>query len=315
MGAGLSAVCATAGGAWATVELVSARLIDVKLGKRALIAYSFQSSDGKTWLLFGKRFADFFQAKRVYEALVALYDATRVPSSHWGVPRPLGWLPERRLVLYVPVWGHFLDDAIVRTGGGCLARAAECLAELHATRLRLDRHLDLTKESANVAAWAGVVASIQPELATVAERLARRLARLARSIDLESGVIHKDLHYKHMVVGSKLTLLDIDEIRLGDASFDVAHFCAYLHLLGLRSGVSSDVLEQCFLDAYAGHKGWTLDEPFHFFFAYACLKIAWQLCLVLGVRPRPTGVEQQLQARAVLGLAEARLECLASGRV
>jgi hypothetical protein len=311
MGSALNAFTSAHGLTCADASVASAEVIDLKFAKRALIAYELESSEG-SWVLLGKHFADLAHGKRVYDTLSALFELTNTESSRWGVPRPLAWLPERGLFLYVAVWGRFLDEDIEANTAICMARAAECLAELHMSNLVLDRRLDLAKECNSVARWSQVIASTQPDLATGAERLAGELTRLSHVIDFERDVpIHKDVHYRHMVMGPKLMLLDFDEMRLGDSSFDIAHFCAHLHLLALRRGMSPEGLERPFLEGYARHRTWTPDERFRFFFAYTCLKLAWLLCLQEGVPPRPVGADRHRQTAALLTLGAARLESFA----
>jgi hypothetical protein len=311
MGRALTTMTAR-GAAPADVIVSSAELVDFKFDKRALIAYEVETQGGVE-LVFGKHFADLAHARRVYGVLAALYAATDSSSSRWSVPRPLGWLPQHGLVLYVPVGGRFLDEDLDANPRRRMEMAAECLAELHSTEMALDRSLDLTQETVSIAAWAGVVAATFPDLAHTVGGLGAELDILGGDIAFESRVpIHKDVHYRHMVMGDKLILLDVDEMRLGDSSFDVAHFCTHLHLLALRRGTSAEELELPFLTAYARHRAWARDERFEFFFAYTCLKLAWLLCLGEGVAPRPAGAERHRQASALLDLGAARLESLGS---
>jgi hypothetical protein len=312
MGRALATIMAPRGAAPMDVTVLSADLVDFKFDKRALIAYELETQD-RAELILGKHFADLAHARRVYEVLAALHAITDNASTRWGVPRPLGWLPQHGLVLYVPVEGRFLDEDLDGNAPRWMGMAAECLAELHSTEMALDRSLDLVQEAVSIAAWAGVVASTFPDLADEARRLGGELAGLGGELEFESGApIHKDVHYRHMVVADKLILLDFDEMRLGDSSFDVAHFCAHLHLLAFRRGTSAEDLERPFLSAYVRHRPWVLDERFDFFFAYTCLKLTWLLCLGEGVAPRPAGAERHRQASALLELGAARLEPHAS---
>jgi hypothetical protein len=68
-------------------------------------------------------------------------------------------------------------------------------------------------------------------------------------------------------------------------------------------------LRDSFLDAYAALTGWTADERLDYFFAYTCLKIAWQISNGYGPYPRPKGKERHRQLRQVLrqGLEAASL--------
>ena len=50
-------------------------------------------------------------------------------------------------------------------------------------------------------------------------------------------------------------MIDFDEMRLGDPNFDLAHFCANLHLLAYRLNNSPfhfNALQSAFLRGYAG---------------------------------------------------------------
>jgi aminoglycoside phosphotransferase (APT) family kinase protein len=106
-------------------------------------------------------------------------------------------------------------------------------------------------------------------------------------------------------------VIDFDEVRLGDPNFDVAHFCAYLTLLGCRITAMAQVIDGLrdhFLTAYAARAGWQMDGRFPAFYAYTCLKIAWQLCTGTGVAPRPQAQERRRQAAAMLAQGVAVLE-------
>jgi hypothetical protein len=97
-------------------------------------------------------------------------------------------------------------------------------------------------------------------------------------------------------------------MRLGDPNFDLAHFCANLHLLAYRTSelpYSFSALQRAFLNAYAAQTHWVADERFVYFYAYTCLKIAKQLCTLRGLRPRPEGEEQHRQVALIIeqGLA------------
>jgi hypothetical protein len=91
-------------------------------------------------------------------------------------------------------------------------------------------------------------------------------------------------------------VIDFDEVRLGDPNLDLAHFCANFYLLAYRKNslpAQFARLQHRFLETYALHSGWSLDERFVFFYAYSCLKLAKQLCKKRGPRPFPEGEEQR----------------------
>jgi aminoglycoside phosphotransferase (APT) family kinase protein len=148
-----------------------------------------------------------------------------------------------------------------------------------------------------------------PEEGPAADRLSADLRASAPGLQLSTAApIHKDFHYKHVLVDRGLEVIDFDEVRLGDPAYDVAHFCAHLRLLATRitgDPASYADLEAAFMAAYAEKAGAAGAVQFSWFAAYTCLKIAKQLCTTRGVRPRPDGEEQRRQVAVMLaqGLA------------
>ena len=279
-------------------KLDSAVLVVAHPGRRALVAYGF--SNGRR--LFGKHFSDPSQARRVHAAMVFLSSRTFRGSRRYDVPRPLGYVPELSLVIYAPVAGRCLGDLLQGDAAlAALRRTAGWLAQLHRSRLPLDRRLDVSNELANSQLWADLIEANFPEDAPGATAIVRRLRKLGQQLELELDVpIHKDLHHGHVIVGERLSVVDFDEMRYGDRTFDLAHFCAYLRLETLRRKTSHEPLERAFLDEYERRTGWERDDRFEFFFAYTCLKIARQLCQQRGIAPHPRGEESRRQLRATL---------------
>jgi phosphotransferase family enzyme len=284
-------------------RLTSARLLTGKLGSRALIAYRLEWQDGRTVRLLAKHFADPLQARIVHETACQLRSAARGWS--FAIPRLLGWLQELSTVVYVPVPGRpFGDVAFQRGGGEYVQPVARALAQLHASRLSLDRRFDLEQELRNLRIWAEFVARAQPESAATARRLAVDLARAGTGMNVSlDAPVHKDFHYQHVIVrGLTVAILDLDEVRFGDPTFDLAHFCSYLELLAARNGSpsASGAVVRSFLDTYAQKSGWVKDVRFDYFSAYTWLKIAKQLATARGPTPRPAGSERKQQLALAL---------------
>jgi len=297
------------------LRLTSGRVVTGKPGSRALIEYGLAgpAGDGQVRVI-AKQFARRAQARRVYRAANSL--SRQTSRSAFAVPRPIGWLPELALVAYIPVPGHSLGEAILSGGGEeHVRRAARALAALHSSRLPLDRCLDLRRELLNLEVCATLIALAHPQQADASLQLADELKAAGGTLSVEFDVpIHKDFHYQHVIAGRKLTLLDLDEMRFGDPSFDLAHFCEYLELLAEREHCAPEAVEpltRSFLAEYARRTGWKADERFGFFAACACLKIAKQLATERGVWPRPHGAAQRAQLAFALerGLSLARSLC------
>jgi aminoglycoside phosphotransferase (APT) family kinase protein len=283
----------------------SASLITARPGRRALLAYDL---GGGRIRLMGKHFRDTGQARRVFATMAHLRSETFHGKGRLGVPRPLGVLPELSMVVYVPVDGRPLGGLLTRTEAtDAIRQTARWLARLHGSRLPLDRRLDVAHEVENAGEWADLVADRFPRHAGLAEEVICRLRDLAPGLDVRLDVpIHKDLHADHVIVRRRrLSVIDFDEMRLGDPAVDLAHFCAYLRLDALRSGGSRTDLERAFLGEYGRRTGWDDDAGLDFFFAYTCVKIARQLTERRGVGVRPKEKGRRRLVEGILTAARA----------
>ena len=280
--------------------------------RRAVLRYRLKRAGPKREI-FGKLHPDAAHATRAFRTMRLLDQEVFSSCERLRVTRPVGLLPELAMVLYWPTDGVPLDRLPPEQAAPWARAAAQWLALLHGSRVRLDLHFDAANETTNLGEWATLVGRALPREAAAANRLAGRIGALAAELPLETDVpIHKDFHYQHVIVGEGLTVIDLDEARLGDPTLDVAHFCANLRLLSLRAQTTDADparLRDVFLEEYAGLTGWEADARFTVFFAYTCLKMAKQLATGRGPRPTPTGEERSRQALAVL--AEG-LACLAS---
>jgi hypothetical protein len=287
-------------------RITYAKLLAYKQGNRGLIQYEVSGigpSDRN--LVFAKLFPALNQAERTYSIMRMLWDDVFGANPHVGVPRPLSVLPELSMLVYVPAEGQFLNEVI---GGARALEAMELsgtwLGTLHRHRLPLERQFHIATEVVNLQAWASLIGQKYPDEAETVHKIAGYLRERAGDLAFQTDTpIHKDFHYGHIVVDDGLKIIDFDEMRLGEPNFDLAHFCANLHLLAYRNSdgpYTFSALQRAFLSAYARETGWTTNERFVYFYAYTCLKIAKQLCTMRGLRPRPEGAEQLRQVRLML---------------
>jgi len=319
-------------------------LLDCKPGKRALIRYhvALPQHDRRVEI-FGKIYSDERQLTRITQVMNDLWydlfhDRTRRGTERCGIPQPVGTIPELSMHLYIPAGGEFLDTVLTRAEGvQAIQHTARWLSTLHQHSLQLTKRFDLANEVTNLATWAELVGQHHPALATSAQQLFDGLEQLAQEIVLETATpIHKDFHYRHVLcdnvrpvqlnensvshhnrsivtesyTGGRINVIDFDEIRLGDRNFDLAHFCANLHLLAYRqqgTPHSFEKLEAYFLRTYAYHIGQTWAtfahknrQRFRFFYAYSCIKIARQLTLGFGPSPVPSGTDRYRQIQMIL---------------
>jgi hypothetical protein len=289
-----------------TPAITYAKLLAYKQGNRGLIHYEIAGTTyGERCLVYGKLYPELGQAEQACRTMQALWGDVFAGAREVGVPRALGCIADLSMLLYIPVEGQFLGDAL---GGDQALRymdlAGAWVGALHRGKLSLDRRFNIANELVNLQAWAALVGHKHPDQAAAAARIAARLKELAGELAFESETpIHKDFHYGHIVVDGGLKVIDFDEVRLGDPNFDLAHFCANLHLLAYRLNESPyqfSALQSAFLSAYARATGWAPNDRFVYFYAYTCLKIAKQLCSMRGLRPRPEGEEQRRQVQLML---------------
>lgn len=291
-------------------------LLDYKPSKRGLLSYTVAArGERSSTTVFGKIYADPSQLSRVAQVVEQLWTECFAADLHCGMPQPVGVIPELAMLLYLPAEGQFLDEVLSGTRAAyAMALTARWLASLHGSALQTVKHFNLTSEVTNLATWATLVGQTYPDLAGLAQQAQRTLEVQAQRLPpLLQRPIHKDFHYRHVLVEQGVKVIDFDEMRLGDPNFDLAHFCANLHLLAYRRHGTPHglhTLEQRFLEAYAQQTGWSLRAAgnrakFVYFYLYTCLKIARQLCLGVGPSPVPTGDERHRQAQMILqqGLA------------
>ena len=263
----------------------SAEVLGGKPGDRAVIRYRGGGSE-----VYGKVYAHGTAAVRTWDLLGRL--GAVVP-----VPRPLALVEERGLVLYAPITGASLDELVGRPAlDPALEGAGRWLGTLHGADVPLDRVLDPTHEAANARVWAETVTVRAPRFGAAVRALADAIASAPPS----SGSlvpVHKDFQYGHVVVGDPVGAVDLDEARLGDPAFDVAHFCTYLELLAHRTGGDATRWRTAFVRGY----GFPPDaERMRWFTAYTCVKIAKQLVTGRGPAPVPAGASCAAEVELVV---------------
>jgi hypothetical protein len=289
-------------------SVVGADLIDHKPGHRILVRYQLEG--GATTELFGKAYADPARVTRAWDLLHRLANEVFAGADGLDVPRPVAVEPDLLLVLYAPVQGCSLDRLPAPALPAGLEGAAHWLAVLHGADLTLERVLDTRHEADNAGVWADLVAEQCPASATAAHRLAAWVSADPPPVSEPFVPIHKDFHHRHVIVGDSVGVVDLDEARMGDPAFDLAHFGANLELLARRSGASSadgGLWWRTFRDAYGQRTGWDDDDRLAWYAAYSHVKIAKQLVTGRAPGSRPSGRAREAEVAHVLaaGLAAA----------
>ncbi|MGO4596114.1 phosphotransferase [Terrabacter sp. 2RAF25] len=279
-------------------RIVSAETLRLAPGRRVVVRYRVTGGSEGPVDVIAKAYADHGRAVVAHENLV-LFDRLRDPEVRCGTQRPIGVHPHLGIVLCraaagqpvtpspggprrVPVAAATspgaprevaLDEVDVVRAAGLLGR---WLRTVHATRAGAGRRLEVGHEVANCGLWAERIGRVDARLLAPARELVDLLdTRAATLPDVGDALIHKDLHLGHVLVGDRgqVTVIDLDEARMGDPAFDVAHLCAYAE--ESRSGQVEHAV-RAFLDAYGDVPGAGAQRRLAFFRAYTLLKITRQ---------------------------------------
>jgi aminoglycoside phosphotransferase (APT) family kinase protein len=246
-----------------------------------VVRYLVREPHGSLVPLVGKRFDEPSRARLLHEHLRLLADGP-FGSGELRVPKPVGLLPDQRMVLYHHVDGTPLDriDDPVEADDG-VRSAARWLARLHTSLVRLPRTFSIAQEADSARQWASIIATRHPQLEAQAGALAHAWVASARRAPLRHDVpIHKDFHPGHVLLGRAVCVLDLDEARMGDPAFDIAHFCSCLDMG--RDGGSRGSLADAFRAEYVGATGWADQGSYVAFCAYTWLKLAKQCAVGSG---------------------------------
>jgi aminoglycoside phosphotransferase (APT) family kinase protein len=288
-----------------------AKLLAYKPGKRGVIRYDLDQIECQKYLsVYGKIYPEPYLSERAFQVMKALYEEVFYGISDLGVPRPLGFISQLSMLVFIPAEGKFLGEVIAKHPLDSpevirsMELAGRWLAQLHAHRIPLEKEFRVENEIDNIQDWAELICKKYPDESRAVNHIADYLVNKAATLSFSLNVpIHKDFHYEHILIDGGLKVFDFDEMRLGDPNFDLAHFCANFYLLAYRNHKHTAQftnLQNHFFDAYARGTGWQLDERFLFFYIYSCLKIAKQLCKLRGPRPWPEGEEQRAQVWLML---------------
>ena len=271
-------------------QIISAETLRLAPGRRVVVRYSVAGASERPVEVIAKAYADRGRAVIAHENLV-LFDRLRDPAVRCGTQLPIGVHPHLGIVLCRSAPGlpiSPLPTALRRAPTPArsvlpdtdVVPAAEQLGHwlrtVHATRSRASRHLDLGHEVANAAVWAERIGRADAELLAPARELAHLLASRAATLPVvRESLIHKDLHLAHVLVDDAglATVIDLDEARMGDPAFDVAHLCAYAEDVGSMAAARA---MGAFLDAYGAVRGPEPERRLAFFRAYTLLKITRQ---------------------------------------
>ena len=226
----LSADSGTAPAAW---RVVGVELLKHKPGRRCALAYSLDGPRGRE-RIFAKTFknergaAIFVSMRNFFDALAG--DSVRVP-------RPIGYLPEIKLLVTEYVEGRELAAALYEgRSEEAPRRMARAAAAFHGASVACARRWSPQKEIRNTREWIAGLAGRGPGAGPRARELAEVLEAAAASFPARLLTpIHRDFYPEQLRDADGVTaLLDLDDTRAGDPAVDVGNFLAHLTLRAVQ---------------------------------------------------------------------------------
>ena len=261
------------GGARPTIRTV--QTLRVARGRRVVVRCKVTGLSAKPEFIVVKDYAQTWRAGTTYENLVN-FSVPLDTRSNVGVPVPLGVLPSLGIVAYREAVGLPMTDLSEEVAVRVARRAGLWLDCIHGSPMALSRRVDLARELMNVDEWADEIGLAHQSLQQPALYLAAALRSLAAELPaVAEAPIHKDFHPGHILRADNagVTVIDLDEARMGDPAFDVAHMCVHAEemkapwALGIRDS---------FAGGYGELPGESPESRLAFYAGYTRLKIAKQ---------------------------------------
>ncbi len=193
--------------AYAPEKCATAQCLD-ETGKITAYAKVFAGSEGR----------------KIYE----IYNYFR--ERNMRLPRPLVYSETHHTLILEAVGGMRLADLQIENQGEIYEKFGAAIASLHqiAPPANLPRFTRLNPE--RVPRVLETIKKTCPELAFQAERLAKKLTGNIEPTDQPDVCLHGDVHAKNAIWNDgKLTLIDLDQVSIGQAVSDVGSFLAGLH--------------------------------------------------------------------------------------
>jgi len=234
--------------------------------RRIVVRYRL-SGDSRTVDVVGKWYGT-DRGAIVEETLEGLRDRG-FSGRRFGVPEPLGYLPDLRVLFTEAISGPILRETL-RDDPSSTARAGAWLATFHRSGMSIPRDCGSGKQRAAVARWAREI----PELVGVAPVLDAALAEAP-----DPGLaVHYDYYHSQIILdGPRTVVLDLDEAGMGDPAFDLAHFDAHIRLLALQWLARPDGLDEALGHFRSGYASVAPQPPRHpALDAFAWYKLAYQ---------------------------------------
>lgn len=290
----------------------SVNVLAHKLGRRCTLRYTISGDreggqPGRRFTVIGKLYGKLKKAERLYQRATALRQRPFGDHGPLRIPAPLMLDKGFGLVLQEHAEGSDLRQAM--SAPDCvlpLSLAGRWLALLHATPpLEGLASASLERELGKVDQWCEFIAATladAPGLHAARERLHRFAGETPPP---EPVMIHKDFYFGNVLWdGARLSVLDLDEMAVGDPALDVGHFLAHLEAFSYRTTGRTNTFAEAaaaLLASYREQSPLEVESRLPFYRAHTFLKLA-----AAEASRKPAGWEST--ARALTGLAAREMQ-------
>ncbi len=234
------------------VRVLGVDLVKHKPGRRCALVYTLEGAEGRL-RLFAKVFAN-DRGAQILTTMARVADAA--PPDELLVPRPVGYVPELKLLVTEFLEGIALAPALYAGASREPARRmARAVAALHALDVPLARRWSPRKEARNTREWIVGLTGRGPgapgRAAGLLESLERRVSELPPGAETP---VHRDFYADQVWdCDGRTAILDLDDARTGDPAVDVGNFLAHLALRPLQfpeTTAGCALARPAFLEAY-----------------------------------------------------------------
>jgi thiamine kinase-like enzyme len=192
---------------------------------------------------------------RVFGNYLALWKGAK---ENIAMPRPIGFLTYPQMTFQEKIkgirLGAIVDDPNIDL---IMQNAARSIATFHNLKIPVSNIRKLEQEVKTLNRWSEVLINLRPDLKMRMEDLRKEIVSKMEQWFQVEGPIHADFHHTNLLVDdTKVQLIDMDEMSLGDPCVDVGRFLSSLRIPSLRTFGSFDGLKpqrEKFLETYLQH--------------------------------------------------------------
>lgn len=219
----------------------------------------------QTPVMYGKTYYN-DQGARTLAAMEQLWCCPARQQGRLAIPKPIVYQPRYRLLWQHAVAGRPLLALLKENPANSqrMTEVAVNVATLHHTRIGISGHIGIEALCHRLHRTLVLVEMTKPELGRPLTNLVRRLLRGSRKLAKPKvALLHGDLHLKNVLAApEKVSLIDLDNLILGDPYQDIASLTASLlnqALIGELDRATAQRAITLFLDRYFQQMPWSLD--------------------------------------------------------